>query len=385
MMNVVSNTRVDIVARGVIKGCIESGRIPRETIAIFRIPGSWEDDGFKILAQVRRRLLRPQRVDVRGRRARRREAWGRARVDPRSRRTRRFIVQGITGREAVNLTRESLDYGAKIVGGVTPGPRRPRRLRRAGLRLRARHRRRSTARSTARSSRCRRASRATPSFEAIENGVKLIVIVTESIPRDEVAQMVELATLRGARIIGPNCLGIISPGEAKMGGLGGPGGERAPGLHEGPDRRHVALGRHDHRDREHAHRRRPRPVDLRLDRRRRDHRLDLRRADAALRGRPRDEGDRDLLRAGRPHGSRARRLGARSTARACRSSRSWPAASWTRCRACASATPARSSRARRTPPPRRSRAWRRPASRWPSASRRSRRCLKKRLAEAGGR
>jgi len=49
MMNVVSNTRVDIVARGVIKGCIESGRDPREAIAIFRIPGSWEQEGFKIL------------------------------------------------------------------------------------------------------------------------------------------------------------------------------------------------------------------------------------------------------------------------------------------------------------------------------------------------
>ena len=49
MMNVVSNTRVDIVARGVIKGCVESGRKPAETIAIFRIPGAWEDDGFKIL------------------------------------------------------------------------------------------------------------------------------------------------------------------------------------------------------------------------------------------------------------------------------------------------------------------------------------------------
>ena len=49
MMNVVSNTRVDIVARGVIKGCVESGRDPAETIAIFRIPGAWEDEGFKIL------------------------------------------------------------------------------------------------------------------------------------------------------------------------------------------------------------------------------------------------------------------------------------------------------------------------------------------------
>jgi succinyl-CoA synthetase beta subunit len=49
MMNVVSNTRVDIVARGVIKGCIESGSDPRDAIAIFRIPGSWEQEGFKIL------------------------------------------------------------------------------------------------------------------------------------------------------------------------------------------------------------------------------------------------------------------------------------------------------------------------------------------------
>ncbi len=49
MMNVVSNTRVDIVARGVVKGCIEMGRTPGDTIATFRIPGSWEDEGFKIL------------------------------------------------------------------------------------------------------------------------------------------------------------------------------------------------------------------------------------------------------------------------------------------------------------------------------------------------
>jgi len=49
MMNVVSNTRVDIVARGVIKGCIEAGKDPAQVIAIFRIPGAWEDEGFKIL------------------------------------------------------------------------------------------------------------------------------------------------------------------------------------------------------------------------------------------------------------------------------------------------------------------------------------------------
>jgi succinyl-CoA synthetase beta subunit len=49
MMSTVSNTRVDIVARGVIKGCLELGKDPAETIAIFRIPGAWEEEGFKIL------------------------------------------------------------------------------------------------------------------------------------------------------------------------------------------------------------------------------------------------------------------------------------------------------------------------------------------------
>jgi succinyl-CoA synthetase beta subunit len=49
MMNVVSNTRVDMVARGVIKGVIESGADPADKIAVFRIPGSWEQEGEKLL------------------------------------------------------------------------------------------------------------------------------------------------------------------------------------------------------------------------------------------------------------------------------------------------------------------------------------------------
>jgi succinyl-CoA synthetase beta subunit len=49
MMSIVSNTRVDIVARGVIKACLELDRDPGETIAIFRIPGAWEEEGCKIL------------------------------------------------------------------------------------------------------------------------------------------------------------------------------------------------------------------------------------------------------------------------------------------------------------------------------------------------
>jgi succinyl-CoA synthetase beta subunit/citryl-CoA synthetase large subunit len=49
MMSIVSNTRVDIVARGVIKACLELGYDPAQKVAIFRIPGAWEEEGFKIL------------------------------------------------------------------------------------------------------------------------------------------------------------------------------------------------------------------------------------------------------------------------------------------------------------------------------------------------
>jgi succinyl-CoA synthetase beta subunit/citryl-CoA synthetase large subunit len=49
MMSIVSNTRADMVARGVIKACVELGHDPAEKISIFRIPGAWEEEGFKLL------------------------------------------------------------------------------------------------------------------------------------------------------------------------------------------------------------------------------------------------------------------------------------------------------------------------------------------------
>jgi len=51
IMNVVSNTRVDMVARGIVKGILEAGKIPSETVAVFRVPGAWETEGFKILSK----------------------------------------------------------------------------------------------------------------------------------------------------------------------------------------------------------------------------------------------------------------------------------------------------------------------------------------------
>lgn len=51
IMNVVSNTRVDLVARGIVKGILEAGKVPSESVAVFRVPGAWEEEGFKILSK----------------------------------------------------------------------------------------------------------------------------------------------------------------------------------------------------------------------------------------------------------------------------------------------------------------------------------------------
>jgi succinyl-CoA synthetase alpha subunit len=144
-----------------------------------------------------------------------------------------FIVQGITGREAVNLTKECLDYGSKVVGGVTPG-RKGREVH--GVPVFD-----TVAQAVEHHGGPIDGSVVTvpPAFtkdavlEAIENGIKLIVIVTERIPRGDVAQMVELADLRGARIIGPNCLGLIVPEVCKMGGIGGPAKDAAKAYQPG--------------------------------------------------------------------------------------------------------------------------------------------------------
>ena len=224
-----------------------------------------------------------------------------------------FIVQGITGREAVNLTRECLDYGtgAKIVGGVTPGRlgrdvhgvpvfdtvaqavehhgapdrrlgrHRPPRVHQ-GRRARGARERRQAGRDRHRADPARRRR-----------------------PDGRARRRARRADHR------PQLPGDHRPRRDQDGRHRRPGQGRRQVLPPRPGRRDLALGRDDDRDVLDADRRRPRPVDRRLDRRRRDHRLELRRADAAVRGRRRHRGDRDLHRARRPDGGRAGPLGDR--------------------------------------------------------------------------
>ena len=242
MMSIVSNTRVDIVARGVIKACLELGKDPGETIAIFRIPGAWEEEGFKILDRYG--------VEYCDRSVSMWEAAGDA-PSPRSREARRmsillnkdttFIVQGITGREAVNLTRECLDYGSKVVGGVTPG-RKGREVH--GVPVFD-----TVAQAVENHGGPIDGSVVTvpPAFtkdavlEAIENGIKLIVIVTERIPRRDVAQMVELADDARRPDHRPQLPRPDRPRGLQDGRHRRPGQGRRQGLRPRPGRRDVAA------------------------------------------------------------------------------------------------------------------------------------------------
>ncbi len=131
-----------------------------------------------------------------------------------------IIVQGITGREAASFTKDSLDYGARIVGGVTPGKGGQEVF---GLPVT------DTVRELTERFPVDATIISVPppfvkdaAFEAIENGIRLLLVVTERVPRRDVVEIVELCRLRGARMIGPNSLGVISPGKSRLGMVGGP-------------------------------------------------------------------------------------------------------------------------------------------------------------------
>lgn len=127
----------------------------------------------------------------------------------------KLIIQGITGHQGVFHTKEMLDFGTDVVGGVTPG--------KGG----------SEVHSVPVFSTMKEAVDATGAntslilvparfakdagLEAIDAGVKLLVIITEHIPLHDAMEIMPYARLKGVRVIGPNCPGVISPGKTKVG------------------------------------------------------------------------------------------------------------------------------------------------------------------------
>lgn len=131
----------------------------------------------------------------------------------------RMIIQGITGREAVTFTRDLLDYGAKVVGGVTPG--------KGGWEVHGVpvfdcvRQITSKERVDASIISVPPAFVRGAAFEALDNGINLLIIVTERIPRRDVVEIITYANKLGGRVIGPNSLGLICPHKTKLGMIGG--------------------------------------------------------------------------------------------------------------------------------------------------------------------
>ncbi len=132
----------------------------------------------------------------------------------------RVIVQGITGREAVTFTKGMLDYGTRVVAGVTPGKEGHRVHGVPVYNCVETAMKNHEANASIVSVPPGFAKDAT--FEAIDAGIELVNVFTERIPRADVVQMIEFGRQKSVRIVGPNSLGMIWPGRVKLGSAGGP-------------------------------------------------------------------------------------------------------------------------------------------------------------------
>jgi succinyl-CoA synthetase alpha subunit len=127
----------------------------------------------------------------------------------------RLLVQGITGHQGTFNTGQMMDFGTKVVGGVTPGKGGDIVL---GLPVF------DTMEEAVKITKANTSIVFVPApfardavMEAIDSGIKTIVIITERIPVKDSIEFIQYARLRRARIIGPNCPGLASPGKAKVG------------------------------------------------------------------------------------------------------------------------------------------------------------------------
>lgn len=132
----------------------------------------------------------------------------------------RIIVQGITGREAVTFTKDMIDYGSKVVAGVTPG-KGGQTVHGVPVF--------DTVYQAVREHSAEASVISVPpamvrgaALEALSNGIRLLVIVAERVPRRDTIEVLEVARADGAVVIGPNTLGMINPHTVKIGMAGGP-------------------------------------------------------------------------------------------------------------------------------------------------------------------
>jgi len=127
----------------------------------------------------------------------------------------RLVVQGITGREGNFHTQQMIDYGTKVVAGVTPGKGGEWTL---GVPVFDTVKEAVNARGANTSIIYVPARFAADAImEAADAGVELIICITEGVPTLDMSRVMQFLKGTDARLIGPNCPGIITPGQAKIG------------------------------------------------------------------------------------------------------------------------------------------------------------------------
>ncbi|MFL5403058.1 MAG: succinate--CoA ligase subunit alpha [Gemmatimonadales bacterium] len=138
----------------------------------------------------------------------------------------RLLVQGITGREGSFHTRQMLEYGTKVVAGVTPGKGGQRFDDQVPIFNVVAE---AVAQTGANTSviYVPPAMAAGAIMEAADAGISLIVCITEGVPVMDMSRTMPFVRSRGARLIGPNCPGLITPGASKVGII--PGNICTPG------------------------------------------------------------------------------------------------------------------------------------------------------------
>jgi succinyl-CoA synthetase alpha subunit len=131
----------------------------------------------------------------------------------------RLVVQGITGRDGAFHTKQMLAYGTKVVAGMTPG-KKGERVEGVPV-FNTVHEAVEATGANASVIFVPAAFSADAVMEAVEAGVDLVVCITEGIPALDMVRVYEFVRQRKARLIGPNCPGLISPGKSKVGILPG--------------------------------------------------------------------------------------------------------------------------------------------------------------------
>jgi succinyl-CoA synthetase alpha subunit len=127
----------------------------------------------------------------------------------------RLIVQGITGRDGSFHATQMKSYGTKVVGGVTPGKGGNKV---SGIPVF------NTVEEAVKKTKANTSVIYVPPrfaadsvYEAVDAGIKMVICITEGIPANDMMKVYAYVKKRGARLIGPNCPGLISPGQCKVG------------------------------------------------------------------------------------------------------------------------------------------------------------------------